>query len=323
MKTLKIYCILSLLCCFGVINAKLILRFHNHKFKIVQFTDLHWVESKEYQAKDDSTLMLIKQIIKTEKPDLVVFTGDVVVSSGAAVAWKKVTQPMIDFKVPFVITFGNHDTETDLSKQKMLQIIEQNPYNLTFNADNNIAGVGNCSLPVKSSVGQVDKWVLYFFDSHAYTKDTLYGYYDWIKFNQIQWYRQQSEHYTMEQDKPLPSLAFFHIPFPEYEIVRNQKNTLGSTYESVCSPTLNSGLFVSFVEMRDVLGVFVGHDHNNDFIGQLDGIWLAYGRKTGYNAAYKEVLERGARVIVLYENQRKFDTYIKTLNKTSFYKTCN
>jgi hypothetical protein len=117
-------------------------------------------------------------------------------------------------------------------------------------------------------------------------------------------------------------VAFFHIPFPEFEIVRNQKNTLGSTFEPVCSPNLNSGLFTSFIEMKDILGVFVGHDHNNDFVGQLDRIWLVYGRKTGYNAAYKEILDRGARVIELHENDRKFDTYIRTLKQVSLQKSC-
>jgi len=323
MKTYKPYLVFFLLCfCAISANSKPTLKFRNHEFKIIQFTDLHWVESKEYQARNDSTLMLIKYILETEKPDLVVFTGDVVVSRGAAAAWKKVTQPMIDFKVPFVVAFGNHDTETDLSKQKMLQIIEQNPYNLTFNADDKLSGVGNCSLPVKAADEKTDKWILYFFDSHAYPKDTLLGSYDWIKNDQIQWYRQQSARYTAEHGRALPSVAFFHIPFPEFEIVRNQKNTLGSTFEPVCSPNLNSGLFTSFIEMKDILGVFVGHDHNNDFVGQLDRIWLVYGRKTGYNAAYKEILDRGARVIELHENDRKFDTYIRTLKQVSLQKSC-
>ena len=114
--------------------------------------------------------------------------------------------------------------------------------------------------------------------------------------------------------------CFFHIPLPEYEKVRNQKSTIGSTVEEVCSPMLNSGLFTSFVEMGDVKGVFVGHDHNDDFAGTLAGICLCYGRKTGYVAAYKEVLERGARVIVLEEGKESFNTWIRTLaGKELFY----
>ena len=81
---------------------------------------------------------------------------------------------------------------------------------------------------------------------------------------------------------------------------------------TVHSPSINSGLFTSFLEMRDVCGVFVGHDHNNDFAGVLDNICLGYGRKTGFNAPYPEILEKGARVIQLYENDKKFNTFIRT-----------
>ncbi len=31
------------------------------------------------------------------------------------------------------------------------------------------------------------------------------------------------------------------------------------------------------------MGTFVGHDHVNDFVGDLYGIRLCYGRATGFN----------------------------------------
>ncbi len=43
-------------------------------------------------------------------------------------------------------------------------------------------------------------------------------------------------------------------------------------------------MFASFLDMRDVMGVFVGHDHDNDFIGIDKGIALGYGRVTGADA---------------------------------------
>lgn len=293
-----------------------VLKFNNGKFKIVQFTDLHWIADAEHALVNDSTIQLMKYVIKTEKPDLVVFTGDVVVSSGAAKAWKEITQPLTELKVPFAVTFGNHDTETDITKQKALEIIQTNPFNVTTNAGKTIDGVGNCALPIKSTEGENDKWVLYMFDSQAYAHlpDTLIKGYDWIRNSQIQWYRNQSATYTKaNKNNALPSLAFFHIPTPEFEYVRNLKTTVGNITEPVCAPYFNSGLFTAFVEMRDIMGIFVGHDHNDDFTGTVANICLGYGRKTGYNAAYEEILERGARVIVLNENDKKFDTYIITL----------
>jgi hypothetical protein len=63
--------------------------------------------------------------------------------------------------------------------------------------------------------------------------------------------------------------------------------------------------------MGDVMGTFAGHDHLNDYIGELHGIRLGYGRATGYNTYGKEGFPRGARVIQLFEGERRFDTWIR------------
>ena len=64
------------------------------------------------------------------------------------------------------------------------------------------------------------------------------------------------------------------------------------------------------VEKKDVMGVFVGHDHDNDYIGIDQGIALAFGRTTGVDAYGK--LERGGRIIKMYEGKNQFDTWIRT-----------
>ncbi|MBS1604667.1 MAG: DUF4434 domain-containing protein [Bacteroidetes bacterium] len=290
------------------------LKFSGQRFKILQLTDLHWIQGNAFRSGNDSALNLMRYLLKKEKPDLVVFTGDIVVSRDAAAGWKNVIRPLEDMHVPFAVAFGNHDTETDLTKSQTLDVIRSSPYNVTYNADPAISGVGNCALTIRDETGSLNKWVIYLFDSHAYAPDSLVKGYDWIHNDQIQWYRRQSASYASANGGPLPSLAFFHIPLPEFATVSRMPSIVGIRGEDVCAPPVNSGLFTSFVEMRDVCGVFAGHDHNNDFAGVLDNICLAYGRKTGYNAPYPETLEKGARVIELYENDRRIDTYIRTLS---------
>src|SRR5512145_2427188 len=74
------------------------------KFKIVQFTDVHF----EYNTpRYDSVLTIIRTILSEEKPDLVVLTGDVVCSENTRLAWLQVTKPMIDTKTPWAVTLGN------------------------------------------------------------------------------------------------------------------------------------------------------------------------------------------------------------------------
>ena len=134
----------------------------------------------------------------------------------------------------------------------------------------------------------------------------------YVHFDQIEWYRKQSKHFAEKNGgNPVPALAFFHIPLIEYNEIRGDGKTYGNDKEGgVASANINSGMFASFLDMRDVMGVFVGHDHDNDFIGIDKGIALGYGRVTGADA-YGE-LTRGARIIELYEDQFKFDTWIST-----------
>lgn len=239
------------------------LKFNNNRFKIVQFTDIHWNSDSKYKVKNDSTEMMMRQVIKTEKPDLVIITGDISVSKGAKAGWEQVTRPMTDLKVPFAVTFGNHDTESDMPKREVLKYLQKNPHNVTQDSGNGIDGIGNSSLAVKSSESDKDSWLIYLFDSHAYTNDSTMGHYDWIKKTQIDWYVDQSNKFAKKNREVLPALAFFHIPLPEYEYVRNQKNTLGNHSEEVCSPRINSGLFWAFLQQKDVMATFVGHDHKD------------------------------------------------------------
>uniref|UniRef100_UPI0032178E28 metallophosphoesterase family protein n=1 Tax=uncultured Draconibacterium sp. TaxID=1573823 RepID=UPI0032178E28 len=304
----------------GALNAYAspVLQFRNKKFKIIQFTDLHYISAEKYKEKNDSTLALMRTLIEEEKPDLVIITGDVVVSAPAVKAWKEVVKPMTDLKVPFAVTFGNHDVETDCTKNEIVELLDEYPLSLTRNDDASLPGEGNCALPVKSSDGAKDCWVLYLFDSQAYSGNKHVKGYDWIKFEQIQWYRETRELYSKDRNTTIPALAFFHIPLPEFEVAGKGSETLGNKHEYVYPSNINSGLFASFVEENDVKGVFVGHAHNNDFVGLLNGILLGHGRKTGYVSAYHELLERGGRVIELFEDNTKFNTYIRTLTGKYF-----
>lgn len=69
-------------------------------------------------------------------------------------------------------------------------------------------------------------------------------------------------------------------------------------------------MFAAMKEAGDVMGTFVGHDHDNDYSVMWKGIVLAYGRFTGGNTEYNH-LSNGARVIVLKEGERTFTSWIR------------
>lgn len=174
-----------------------------------------------------------------------------------------------------------------------------------------VSGVGNYVLTVAGRDG-APAAALYLLDSGDYSTIEHVGGYGWVRRDQIEWYISQSRRLTASRGGwPLPSLAFFHIPLPEYVTVWDRQVCYGNRYEPVCCPPLNTGLFSAMVEMGDVAGIFVGHDHANDYWGSLHGIRLAYGRATGYQTYGKEGMLRGARVIRLTEGSRDFETWLR------------
>lgn len=281
----------------------------NGKFKIVQFTDVHYIADDPRSA---VAAEQIEEVMDAERPDLVIFTGDVIYGKPAEKGMRTVLDIVSRRKCPFAVTFGNHDDEQGLSREELLKIIQSIPGNLTTTTEG-ISGVTNFILPVKSSDGAKDATVLYLFDSHSYSRIAGIGGYDYIKSDQIQWYRDNSRKFTLANGgTAVPSLAFFHIALPEYhQAVTDEAAALyGVRKEKVCSPVLNSGLFVSMKEMGDVQGVFVGHDHDNDYAVMWQGILLAYGRYTGGDTVYNN-LPNGARVIELTEGEQGFRTWIR------------
>lgn len=292
-------------------TSKPVLKFNpDGKFKIVQFTDVHF---KYDSYRSDSAMVIVKKVVTGEKPDLVIFTGDVVCSEDTRKAWLSFSETMTGLKTPWAIVLGNHDIEGDLTGIQIMETIVKMPYCITENGPKDIAGNGNYVLKIQSSKSSKTEALLYCLDSHSSFKpQTNLGTYEWIAFSQVDWYREQSRSFTKRNGGiPLPALAFFHIPLPEYKEVVGKSTTVGSQIETVCSPEMNSGLYTAILEKKDVMGVFAGHDHNDNFIGCLRDICLAYGNVTG-RQCYGDI-GRGARVIELYEGQRKFDTWILKL----------
>ena len=117
-RTLKLFLALVSLCmtvfCFA---QKSELRFNKDgKFKIVQFTDVHF---KYKNPASDIALERINQVLDEEQPDFVIFTGDVVYSAPADKGMLQVLEQVSKRKLPFVVTFGNHDNEQGMTREQL------------------------------------------------------------------------------------------------------------------------------------------------------------------------------------------------------------
>jgi len=288
------------------------------EFKIVQFTDMHLQNSVS-----ESVFELIKEIAALEKPDLVVITGDICLQDTVDDLLLRLANLFAEKKIHWVSAFGNHDGEYGPPRKTLSAIYRSLPFNLN-SSTSGIKGETNFILPVAGKKSKVQA-LLYLFDSNDYNplKDKVKGTYGWIDFSQILWYRDQSAAYTKKnKGVPVPSLAFFHIPLPEYKMLweEDSASCIGTKHEEVSCPMINSGMYASMLECGDIMGTFVGHDHVNDYIGMRDGIALAYGRFSGAKNTYGH-LTPGARVIVLKEGKREFDTWIREKGGNILYTT--
>lgn len=308
---------LAMLTGVGQAFAQTPLKFRNGYFKIVQLTDLHY---KLGVKASQQALDCIREMVTEEKPDLVMVTGDLIYSMPADSTLSVVLSTLSSLGVPFAITFGNHDYDFKAPSAALYAQMQKTPHCvMPVQQGKNL----DYSLPVMSSNGKRTAAVLYCIDTHNRSSIAGVDGYQWITQSQITWYRQRSSVYKQQNGgKSLPALAFMHIPLPEYNYATDntQCPMYGSRLERAYAPSLNSGMFTAMKEQGDVMGVFCGHDHDNDYAVAYYGILLAHGRFSGGNTEYNH-LKSGARVIVLKEGKREFDTWIRERGGNTLYYT--
>ena len=286
-------------------------KFKNGKFKVLQFTDTHYVAG---DPRSERALKNVNQMLDIEKPDLVIHTGDVIFGKSAEQSLREILGPMVDRKIPFAVALGNHDGQFDKNRREVTDIIRSIPYNINIGVEE-IYGDTNDIITIESEKDNTTKWVFYLFDSGDSLKEPTYEGYDYIRFDQIEWYRQHSNEFTKKNNgQPVPSIAFFHIPLQEftYGLRYDTKRILkGNFGEEPCPPNINSGLYSIMREQQDVQAIVCGHDHDNDYAMKWRGMFFIYGRFSGCDIVYNHLKPNGARIFEFTEGVEGFQSWIR------------
>ena len=265
-------------------------------FRILQLTDIHLDTSKNLDGLE-KTLSLIRSASADTEPNLIVFTGDLAWGPGAEQALDILARTMEKIGIAWAPVLGNHDGAPKdgsiKSREDFADILSGMKYSLFEKSTDGVDGHGNYIITVGDSEPE---WALFMLDSH--TGEFLPS--------QLYWYT----HSSADMPESHSELAFFHVPFPEYAEVWDYCPCKGYNMEGVCSTRYNDGLFAAMARTGKMRGVFVGHDHINDFEGTLDGIRLCYGRGSGYQPYGLEGYAKGARIIDLEHSKNDFHTAI-------------
>ena len=270
-------------------------------FKILVTTDLHLCDDMELINK---TLALLARHVEAEKPDLILFTGDVVLTDHQQVDCIQFGRFMEKMGIYWAYVFGNHEAraEKEYHKYLMLKNLTSFPHCLSKFGDPSLFGYGNFFINILSSETSIQQSIV-MLDSGRNTSPTHnvendapaeLKCYDFLKKGQIEWYKNNIINLEKEYGK-FKSIMMMHIALCEYqEVMELDENEnyvptgkaeilYGGMYESIGCSEFNSGMFKAIKELDSTQAVVVGHDHINDFCAKYDGVYLVYAQCGGYN----------------------------------------
>ncbi|MBP6965359.1 MAG: metallophosphoesterase family protein [Armatimonadetes bacterium] len=297
-------------------------------FKIVTFSDI-----QDDESLDPRSTALMERVLDAEKPDMVVIIGDCI--AGYAIdtvdqvkqAIASISVPMEKRRIPWAIVFGNHDMEhqgrTKMDKSAVIEFYSSFPCNLNVRGPEKIHGVGNDHLLVKNSAGTAPALALWLIDSGMYAPAKIGGY-DWIHATQVNWYCRTSTQLQAKYGLKIPGLMFFHIPIQEFRDLAQSGKYKGDRFEPEGCSKIHSSLFASVLARGDVKGIFCGHEHISNYVGEWHGVTLGYDASvtySDYNLPDNDPAvnrTRGGRVLLIKESDPgHFATWMRFTDNTT------
>lgn len=300
-------------------------------FVIAQLTDIHWNSATVVGNDEIGSIAYIKRTVDAIKQkfgnvDLIEITGDIFcVTDSRAV--DMFIDMMEEIGIPYAITWGNHDRQNKFNPNWLSNRFIEAPFSLYTEVDNDdLHERSNYVINLQEDGKTV--WQLFNIDSGAsYREDalTIGLEYDYIREDQVEWFEFMHE----RAGEDVPVLCYYHVPQKEfvegYEACRAGEEGYKQRFykmEGISNSPYAVSLNNVFVE-NNVKGVFVGHDHSNDWtFTNPQGITYGFGVKTDKELYSIRVTEENAEAdkLVNDEVDREFDlsgASVVRLNGTS------
>lgn len=263
--------------------------------KILQLTDLHFRNQGTFAHEVGMNYIMdtfmqnqVRTLVKNNKPDLIVATGDLITFGNADFAYAELVSFFDSLQVPWTIVFGNHDADYNCDKAALAEVLLTGKNILFSPGPTNLDSLGNFIIRVNDASGTM-KQALFMMDSNDWVKkdfpDRKYSALSaGVNAKQADWYRWA---------------------------VAGVKNVLGenpmtSLFTHIAINGDGTNEVADFLSTVSNLGAtkytFSGHTHGrgNTYLDEENRLYFTTGMKTGIN--YNDDPNSGTGGSMLYLN---------------------
>ena len=133
-----------------------------------------------------------------------------------------------------------------------------------------------------------------------------------FKQEQIKWFKEETARIKEKNPTPPPAFVFMHVPLTQYNTIWAKGIAKGVKNEPVQFEKGSPEGFYAIKNSGMVKAVFCGHDHYNNYSGELDGIELQYLRSTGYGGYGGDKVKKGGTIITINTSnpEKEYETLV-------------
>ena len=283
-------------------NRRPTLRFREDgTFTIAMFGDLHLKDHGE------DVLPLLDDVVRLDDPDLLVINGDAVHRRTEAEywsVWRALIGHIEGFGLPWMYVFGNHEYGAEAC-DGIERLLLEAPHCLYEHGPVPAPIYGNCVAPILSASGNDE--IARVVALNLGINDDDRSHFPPVREHLLQWL---ASAVTGPNGRP-NTLAFLHFPLRQFEDAWKNSPCHGYKTMKVGWQIGDEGVFRLLTEHAE--GLFVSHDHGNDFESTLEGLRMCYGRCSSPRGT-KELrtgFPPGARVITLRDDHGGFASHVR------------
>lgn len=326
--------------------------------KILQLTDIQIIDSTqqrydgrlhEWSAEawkpenlPDLAWKYTRQIVERVQPDLIVLSGDNVYGEfdDNGTMLQALVAEMDSYKIPWTLTFGNHDNETHKGVEWTCEQYSQSEYGMFTRGSADIEGNGNFKIGITQD-GKLTE-IVWLMDSNGHTdSDKAQNMYSTVGLfdRQIAWFESENEKLrAWNGGENVKAIGFFHHPlraygdglqkygyvsslhgfftedgdygvFSEVIVPENDAGDGGAMHKDAGEYIDRNYKFHELLKKYGVEGWFFGHDHVNNASVSFEGVRYTYGLKASKYDSYYEGEIGGTSILVGQDGLRVNHVY--------------